>query len=158
VRGIIGLLFVTIAVLVFGGAFIAVRTRFTAWATSASVANAVMFAAIFLTAEGFGLVGEFLIKQGIGSVSVEERVLFWVMVSLPLLAFYGIRKVMKRLPLPAALEQQAIVSLSGPYETYGKPTAVPVSLVTPFPVKHIQPEPPGPVVPPRKPSPKKRAA
>lgn len=158
-RGIIGLLFLTMAVLVFGGALIALRTRFTAWATSSSVSNAVTLAAIFLSAQGFGMVGEFLIRQGIGSVSTGERVLFYMTTLLPVLALYGMRKAVKRLPLPAELQQPSVASPGSTWENYyGKQRAVFVSSVTPFPAKDIQPESTPPVVPPRKPSPKKRAA
>ncbi len=155
-RGIIGLSLLTMAVLVFGGALIAVRTRFTTWATNAAASNVVTLAAIFLSAEGFGLVGEFLINQG--SVGVGQRVLFYVMALLPVLALYGMRKAVKRLPLPAELEQQSVTAPSGTWEDYGRRQPVSVARVMPFPEKAIGPETPAPIIPPQKPSSKKRAA
>ncbi|NIO40817.1 MAG: hypothetical protein GTO41_11930 [Burkholderiales bacterium] len=98
----IGFLFLTVAVWLFGGALIASRfPQGPKWLTGPVASQAVMLGSMFCAALGLGLVGEFSVKDGIGSLSPWQTLLSGVSGLLLVGSWYGIRKTLRRLPRPA---------------------------------------------------------
>ncbi len=100
-RGVVGLLFLAGAILLFGGALIVSRVPHAPkWMTGSGTSQAAMLGSIFCAGLGLGLVGEFAVKYGFRSLSPWETALVGVSALLLAGSWYGIRKTLKRLPRP----------------------------------------------------------
>lgn len=135
-RAVIGHLFFTGAVLLFGGALIASRvTHAPTWMTESAVSQTVVLAAIFCAAVGLVVVGEFAVKYGFGSLSLAETVLVGVSVLLLAGSWYGISKTLERLPQPAEYTATYTLGADGPTKADSLDALSSVSEVVPFSVQ-----------------------